>query len=59
MVVGVAGQSGQAGPKPQKRFLNGPLVVEDQGSFFIGGIPKVTDYATLPVPIGNSVGITC
>ncbi len=48
MAVGVAGQSGQASPKPQKKFLTGPLVIEDQGSFFIGGVPKVTDYTTLP-----------
>jgi hypothetical protein len=31
----------------QKRFLKGkPLSVCDQGSFFIGGVPKVTNYAT-------------
>ena len=40
--------SGQAGPKPQKKFLSAPLLIEDQGSFFVGGVPKVTDYATLP-----------
>ena len=33
---------------PQKRFLTAPLVIEDQGSFFIGGVPKVTEHATLP-----------
>src|SRR5262249_27269660 len=33
-----------------KKFLTKPLVIEDQGSFFIGGVPKVTDYATLPNP---------
>jgi len=38
--------SGQA-PKP-KKFLTKPLVIEDQGSFFIGGVPKVTNYATVP-----------
>ena len=48
MAIGV---SGQAGPKPQKKFLSAPLLIEDQGSFFIGGVPKVTDYATfLPPP---------
>jgi hypothetical protein len=31
-----------------KRFLTKPLVIEDQGSFFIGGVPKVTNYATVP-----------
>ena len=34
------------------RFLSGPLVIEDQGSFFVGGVPKITNYATLPAP-GN------
>ena len=46
MVTSVAGQAGQ---KP-KKFLTGPLTIEDQGSFFIGGVPKVTDHATLPGP---------
>jgi hypothetical protein len=31
-----------------KRFLTGPLTIEDQGSFFIGGVPKVTNHATPP-----------
>jgi hypothetical protein len=35
---------------PQKRFLTGPLTIEDQGSFFIGGFPKVTEHAT-PIPL--------
>ena len=33
----------------RKKFLTKPLVIEDQGSFFIGGVPKVTNYATLPL----------
>ena len=33
-----------------RKFLKKPLVIEDQGSFFIGGIPKVTTYATVPPP---------
>lgn len=45
MAVGVSGQSSQ---KP-KRFLTGPLVIEDQGSFFIGGVQKVT-YQAAPAP---------
>jgi len=32
----------------QKKFLKKPLVIEDQGSFFIGGVPKITNYATMP-----------
>ena len=39
----------QEGPKV-KKFLTKPLVIEDQGSFFIGGVPKVTNYATV-VPL--------
>src|SRR5207244_2161324 len=33
-----------------KKFLKKPLVIEDQGSFFIGGVPKVSLYATVPPP---------
>ena len=33
-----------------RKFLKKPLVIEDQGSFFIGGVPKVTTYATVPPP---------
>jgi hypothetical protein len=33
-----------------KKFLTKPLLIEDQGSFFIGGVPKVTNYATVPAP---------
>src|SRR5262245_53030616 len=36
-------------PKP-KRFLTAPLLIEDQGSFFIGGVQKVTDHASAPPP---------
>ena len=50
MVVAMAATlSGQA---PAKRFLTAPLTIEDQGSFFIGGIHKITDYAGVPpVPV--------
>jgi hypothetical protein len=34
----------------QKKFLTAPLTIEDQGSFFIGGIQKVTDHASAPPP---------
>jgi hypothetical protein len=56
LAAAVAGQSGQVGQKPQKKFLTGPLIIEDQGSFFIGGVPKVTDYSTLP-PAPGTPGI--
>ena len=36
--------SGQTSQTP-KKFLGGPLAIEDQGSFFVGGVQKVTDYA--------------
>lgn len=41
--------SGQADQKP-KRFLTAPLTIDDQGSFFIGGVQKVTNHATVPAP---------
>jgi hypothetical protein len=44
-----AGVVAQDSPKT-KKFLKKPLVIEDQGSFFIGGVPKVTTYATVPPP---------
>ncbi len=43
--------SAQRGPQ-SKKFLTGPLTIEDQGSFFIGGVPKITDYATPPPVAG-------
>ena len=55
LVAMATGVSGQAGQKP-KKFLTAPLTVEDQGSFFIGGVQKVTDYATVaPPPAGTTV----
>lgn len=33
---------------PAKKFLKKPLIIEDQGSFFVGGVPKVTNYAAGP-----------
>jgi hypothetical protein len=45
--------SGQA---PAKKFLGGPLTIEDQGSFFIGGVKKVTDYAVPPAPAAPGSG---
>jgi hypothetical protein len=48
LVLAAASVSGQG--QPMKKFLGGPLVIEDQGSFFIGGIKKVTDHAVVPPP---------
>jgi hypothetical protein len=39
-----AAQADQTGQR-QRRFLTGPLTIEDQGSFFIGGVQKVTNFA--------------
>jgi hypothetical protein len=47
-----AAEAGRHEEGKQKKFLTRPLVIEDQGSFFIGGVPKVTNYATVPAP-GN------
>jgi len=40
MATSVSAQDGDR----QRRFLTGPLHLEDMGSFFIGGVPKVTNY---------------
>jgi hypothetical protein len=47
-----------------KKFLTKPLLIEDQGSFFIGGVPKITNYATAappnasnPAPAPNQITI--
>ncbi|HUI82193.1 MAG TPA: hypothetical protein VLY24_29930 [Bryobacteraceae bacterium] len=57
MVAGAATLEGQK----VKKFLTKPLVIEDEGSFFIGGVPKVTSYATVPAanqsPAPNQITI--
>ena len=47
-----ANVSAQQRQQKQKRFLTAPLTIEDQGSFFIGGVPKITDYST-PPPVAS------
>ena len=37
-----------------KKFLTKPLTIEDQGSFFIGGVTKVTNYAGFAPPNANT-----
>jgi hypothetical protein len=39
----VAGQGAQT-----RRMMGGPVTLEDQGSFFIGGVTKVTEHAAVP-----------
>jgi hypothetical protein len=41
--ITVHGQS-----QPPKKFTGGRVTLEDQGSFFIGGVTKVTEFATPP-----------
>jgi hypothetical protein len=31
-----------------KRFMGGPVTLEDQGSFFVGGVTKISEYAAVP-----------
>src|SRR5512138_1453770 len=50
LVAGAAGVATLHAQEGRKKFLKKPLVIEDQGSFFIGGVPKVTNYATVPGP---------
>jgi hypothetical protein len=49
ILITAAAVSAQQAAKA-KKFLSKPLVIEDQGSFFIGGVPKVTNYATAGPP---------
>ena len=45
VVMLVAGAAAQGQPK---RMMGGPVTLEDQGSFFVGGVAKITDYAAVP-----------
>jgi hypothetical protein len=50
-IIGAVGAATLQAQEPKTRkFLKKPLVIDDQGSFFIGGVPKVTSYATVPGP---------
>jgi hypothetical protein len=50
LVAGMVGNVMAQNGGKAKKFLTKPLLIEDQGSFFIGGVPKVTSYATVPPP---------
>lgn len=57
LLVAVAATVGaKAGDAPTP-FLKEPILIEDQGSFFIGGVPKVTNHAGSPTA-GNPAQIT-
>jgi hypothetical protein len=53
LLLTLSATAAELNPPKTKKFLTKPLVIEDQGSFFIGGVPKVTDYATVP-PAGQT-----
>ena len=44
LAVAALPASGQA----HKRFMGGPVTLEDQGSFFVGGVTKVSEYSSVP-----------
>jgi hypothetical protein len=48
LLIAAAASAARLETPKMKKFLTKPLVIEDQGSFFIGGVPKITDYATVP-----------
>ena len=48
LVLFVVALTSGVAAQQQKRFLGGPLIIEDQGSFFVGGVPKITMHATAP-----------
>lgn len=37
----------------EERAKQPPLIIAKQGSFYIGGVPKVTNYAASPTPTGT------
>jgi hypothetical protein len=49
LIAVVAIATSASGQTP-KRFLTAPLTIEDQGSFFVGGVPKITSHAAPPAP---------
>src|SRR6516165_1117019 len=55
-IAAAADVNNGAAPKT-KKFMTKPLLIEDQGSFFIGGVPKVTNYATVPAPGALNPGL--
>src|SRR5580658_1482799 len=50
LLVALAAIANAQDTPKMKKFLTKPLVIEDQGSFFIGGVPKITNYAAPPAP---------
>src|SRR6266704_1393382 len=48
LLLPLAGNLAAQEAQKMKKFLTKPLVIEDQGIFFVGGVPKVTNYAIVP-----------
>src|SRR5437879_12165145 len=48
LLLPLAGNLAAQEAQKMKKFLTKTLVIEDQGSFFVGGVPKVTNYAVVP-----------
>lgn len=44
----IAATSSMTAQNPQKRFMGGPVTIEDQGSFFVGGVTKISEFAAVP-----------
>jgi hypothetical protein len=45
-----------AAQTPQKKFMAAPVTIEDQGSFFVGGVTKISEHAAIPfTPPGQPV----
>src|SRR5690606_7866749 len=44
----VAIASSAAAVAQMPKFMGGPVTIEDQGSFFIGGVPKISEHASIP-----------
>ena len=47
LIVAVCSVSVEA--EVPRKFMGGPVTLEDQGSFFVGGVTKITEYAATPV----------
>ncbi len=46
LLISVTTTPAQAWKNPLKsRYTSAPLDICDQGSFFVGGVPKITNYA--------------
>ena len=48
VVLAAAVSHDAAAQTPQTRFTGGPVTLADQGSFFIGGVTKISEHASIP-----------